>query len=281
MSSLQIDINSIPNVGLRDIFTRIDEATRVFGVEFYLIGARAKDLWLTARNIPPRRFTEDIDFAISMNSMEQFEALRNYLENTGAFIKSPNIPQRIYTADRAFIIDLIPFGKAAIDYHITFMDKDATRMSTLGLKEVFERSATVAISDNLEILTASLPGLVILKLIAWNDRPEVRSKDLSDIAFVIQHYFDLEDELIYEKHNRYFGGELEVDQIGALALGSEMKDILQRSEILYTTVVEILSAHVSQKDASPMIQIMAGAMEMDTDKVTQYIEYIIQGIKEK
>ena len=278
MSYLQININNIPNPKLKEILAILDKSMKSFGVEFYLIGARARDFWLAAKNIPPRRFTEDIDFAILMNSIEDFEKLKDYLENTGYFIKSKSFPQRIYTTDREFMIDLLPFVQIAKAYYVTFKDKDKTRMSTLGLKEVFEKSLPVAIDDKLEILTASLPGIIILKLIAWNDRPDSRSKDLKDIAFIIKNYFDLQDDLIYEKHNRYFGGDIEIDQIAALALGSEMKEILSISEVLRNVVKEILNTNAVLKDASPMIQIMQIEMELEADKITEYINLILQGI---
>lgn len=44
-----------------------------------------------------------------------------------------------------------------------------------------------------------LPGMVVLKLIAWSDRPEERDNDLSDILRIIQHYYNLNWDEIVEK----------------------------------------------------------------------------------
>ena len=280
MRYLEIDFKNIQNIILKEILLNLDVAMKKFGVEFYLIGARARDFWLSVNDIPPRRFTEDIDFAILMNSMEQFEELRDYLQDTGNFIKSTNIPQRMYTHDREFMIDLLPFGKVENAYYIYFKDKENTRMSTLGLKEVFEKSMPINIGGDVEILTASLPGIVVLKLIAWKDRPEVRSKDLIDISFIIQHYFDLESDLIYEKYNRFFGDELEVYQIAALALGGEIKEILSSSDILNKSILQLLNTQLNLRAKSVMIQIMTQEMNVDADKVIEYIELILKGINE-
>jgi len=215
-----------------------------------------------------------------MNSIEQFEELKDNLVKTDHFIKSTSNPHRVYTSDHKFMIDLLPFGKIEKSHYVTFKDKENTRISTLGLKEVFEKSIPVVIDHKLEILSASLPGIVILKLVAWNNQPELRTKDLKDISFIIRNYFDLQDELIYEKHNRYFGVDLDVNQIAVLALGREMKEIMFGSKVLLKTILEILNTQNSLKAASPMIQIMAIEMDLDIDKVAEYIELILKGIND-
>ncbi len=270
----------MPNAELQKVIERFDKAMKGFGVDFYLIGARARDLWLAAKDMVPKRATVDYDFAVSMQNLDQYKELLEYLENTGDFISDKNMPQRIYTSDRKYIIDLLPFGKIENAWYVTFDDKDKTRISTLGLLEVYGKSFPFSFEGNIEILAASLAGIVILKLIAWNDRPDVRGKDMKDISFIIANYFDLQGDLIFEKHNRYFEGDREIDQIAALALGSEMKEILASSEMLHKVVLEVLNKHANLKEASSMVQIMATEMEREFSKVIEYIELILQGINE-
>jgi len=57
MSYLQLNITNIPYPELKEILTRLDNLLKEYGVEFYIIGARARDFWLAAKDIPPRRFT--------------------------------------------------------------------------------------------------------------------------------------------------------------------------------------------------------------------------------
>lgn len=70
---------------------------------------------------------------------------------------------------------------------------------------------------------ATLPGIALLKFIAYDDRPENRQKDAADIANLIKHFFLLNEELVFEYHNDLF--ELEersLVSIGAIVLGREM-----------------------------------------------------------
>jgi len=57
-----------------------------------------------------------------------------------------------------------------------------------------------------------LPGMVILKLVAWSDRPEDRDQDPGDILKIIEHYFDYNYDEILEHHNDIFP-EGELDQL--------------------------------------------------------------------
>lgn len=66
-----------------------------------------------------------------------------------------------------------------------------------------------------------LSGMVILKLIAWNDKPEYRENDLADILKIIQNYYDIKFSEIVEHHYDIFP---EDDNIGIdqLLIGSEV-----------------------------------------------------------
>jgi predicted nucleotidyltransferase len=54
---------------------------------------------------------------------------------------------------------------------------------------------------------ATLPSIVLLKLIAFDDRPENRFKDPRNIINIILHFFDLQAELIYSQHSDLFAGD--------------------------------------------------------------------------
>lgn len=80
-------------------------------------------------------------------------------------------------------VDLIPFGDLEKEGVVTVKGTGFTSMNVEGVKEVFkEASAEIQIDDNKQFKVCTLSGIIILKLIAWDDRPEVRGDDIDDIA---------------------------------------------------------------------------------------------------
>ena len=51
-------------------------------------------------------------------------------------------------------------------------------MNVEGFKEVYEQASEELIIEDQRFKVCTLPGIVILKLIAWDDRPEVRRDDI-------------------------------------------------------------------------------------------------------
>jgi len=280
MNYREIDINNIPDPGIRDILVSLDTAFKEFGVELYLIGARARDFWFSAKDIPYKRFTQDIDFTVLIDNIEKYEKLRDHLHNTGSFIISNSFPQRVFSSDRKFMIDILPFGKIEKSYYVIFKDKDKTRISVQGMKEVYEKAVKFRISGGHEIKISSIPGLVILKLLAWNDKPDERQKDLKDIAVIMDNYFGLNDDMIYEKYNELFSRDLEIDEIAIIALGKEMKEIISNSEKLKNVVIEMLEKQLQLKEKSRMTEIIAMEIDIESEKIIRYLEFILKEIKQ-
>ena len=61
-------------------------------------------------------------------------------------------------------------------------------MNVAAFGKVYESSLTVSIGPELDLQIASLPGLTLLKLLAWADRME--SKDAQDVLRLIETYGD-------------------------------------------------------------------------------------------
>jgi predicted nucleotidyltransferase len=95
-------------------------------------------------------------------------------------------------------VDLLPFGEIEEFFTLHFHERRAD-LHVLGLQEVLEDSITIKIEDKIANISP-LPGMVILKLIAWSDLPEERGDVLFDILIIIQHYFELSFDAIVNQH---------------------------------------------------------------------------------
>ena len=145
-----------------------------------------------------------------------------------------------------------------------------------GLREVFARGTEgVTFDDNATYQVATLPAIVLLKFIAWDDRPEYRSKDLWDIGAILEYYFDCFSEDIYENHNDLFS-DRELEEISAYVIGRKIKYIIGESSDLHLRLINILT-----EKQETIIKIIAKSGEKPEDEVTQILKNLLDGILEK
>ncbi|CAB3677955.1 hypothetical protein LMG27174_02487 [Paraburkholderia rhynchosiae] len=61
-------------------------------------------------------------------------------------------------------------------------------MNVAGYAEALNSAVTVHIADHCEIPVASIPGLVMTKVIAWLDRGQSKPKDAVDFRYPLENY---------------------------------------------------------------------------------------------
>ena len=157
-----------------------------FGINFYLIGAVARDIWMTQIYAEPdRRTTKDLDLAVFINDTAEYDALLTWLVEQQGFARAQSSAFCLLypsaTGSGHVAVDLMPFGAIADEAgDVYFSGRGMERISTVGFTEVLAEAATVATPTGQQWRVVTLPGIVVLKLVAWQDRPE-RGKDAVDI----------------------------------------------------------------------------------------------------
>ena len=127
-------------------------------------------------------------------------------------------------------------------------------MSTLGFEEAFE-SARPEHVGGLAVPMASLPACVLLKFVAYNDRPAERVRDLIDIVHCFELYGDEPDARRYEiGEPEVDGTPVSYDEAGAHLLGQEVAALARRDSL---TVVCAVLASIDDEYARPIQQILA------------------------
>jgi predicted nucleotidyltransferase len=89
MSSYRISFEQIQqDPKLKDMLQALERGLKKFNIDYYLVGAVSRDVWMRGINkIPPGRTTGDIDFAIFINDKGIYEQL---IVHTGVlFIYNP------------------------------------------------------------------------------------------------------------------------------------------------------------------------------------------------
>ena len=167
-------------------FQRIAE---VQGVQFLLVGATVRQLILTGHyKIEERRKTYDLDFGVMLPGWDCYERLAHALEISGGFRQTKHRPHEFRYGTSNWI-DIIPFGAIGRDNAIAWPPEHASVMNIAGYEDVFRAAVEIDLGQDIRIKSASLPGYVLLKLFAWNDRPSERTKDLQDIWLLLENYY--------------------------------------------------------------------------------------------
>lgn len=195
------------------------------------------------------RTTHDVDVVVRAANWEEFEELKRRLVAVG--FRQLGTPHRLEygTAE----VDLIPYSRALAPGGKLEWPGEDRAMSTLGFEEAFE-SARPEQVGSLVIPMASVAGCILLKFVAYNDRPPERARDLIDIVHCLERYAE-EPET-----RRYEIGEVEADaspvlyeEAGAYLLGQEVA-ALARPESLAT--VRRVLALIEDEYARPIHQVL-------------------------
>jgi len=198
-----------------EILKTIDPVLRELACPYMLVGATARDLLLFhVYGNQPLRATVDVDFAIAVESWEKFSVVLHSILRSGLFKPFDRVPHRLFFGSNhpaGVPVDIIPFGGVAIrDKEIRWPRDLDTVINVAGFEDALAAAVSVSVADDLIIPVVSLPGLALLKLIAWTDRKV--DKDATDLLRVMKVYADAgnEDRLYGSSILERFGFDMEL-----------------------------------------------------------------------
>ena len=148
-------------------------------------------------------------------------------------------------------MDLLPFGEIKDkNAGVTIEDSGLTSLNMPGFKEIYDDGLPVVELEEIhKFKFCTLPGIVILKLVAWQDRPEIRRDDIKDVSNILKHFFDMYAEEIFENHNDLFGDNaFELHLIAARVMGIKINKIAKRNETLHNRLKDLLEVSTNNKD---------------------------------
>ena len=144
---------------------------------------------------------------ISIDSWERFDTVKSAILRAPDFLPSTAQPYRVlhktHAAAYATPIDILPFGEIATEmeaFRWPPPDTDLV-MNVAAFGDAYASSITVTAGPGFDLRMASIPGLVLLKLLAWVDKSE--SKQAQDVLRLIETYGDAGNE------DRLYGDDIE------------------------------------------------------------------------
>ncbi len=144
----------------KESFDIIDEIMQELGIPYYLIGVTAIALELLKKGIKPSRGTKDIDFAVMVSSIEEYERISDAMNLKG--FNKVAAPWTFYSERFDVVIDLLPFGEIEEKDTANFRGRNID-LHVLGFHEVMEEAVSVNIDEKIANIPP-LPGMVVLKI---------------------------------------------------------------------------------------------------------------------
>ncbi len=248
--------NNIPiSREVQEMLSSINTVIKNLGIDFYLVGAVARDCHLS--RLPgwqPSRKTLDVDLAVLVASEEQYIQLKESLLKTKLFTEHRTEPIKLFYRNEVEL-DLLPFGGIE-ENGVTILTKpNFMSLEMPGFELLNQYKNLFEVNEQLKLDICSLEGIVLLKLIAWDDRPE-RTKDLFDIKHIIHYYFELTSDDIYNEHfdlmKLYPTHESDyIQKVSAHVIGRKIANYLIEDKKLKQRIIQIL--HKREDDWWPFI----------------------------
>jgi predicted nucleotidyltransferase len=205
------------------------------------------------------RVTRDVDTVVHVRTWEEFAALKRRLIEAG--FREGQGPQRLYFGIAE--LDVIPYSPTLAPQERLEWPGEDRAMSTLGLAEALASAHPEAIGDELVLPMVPLAGCVLLKFIAYRDRPAERGRDLVDVVYCFERYAE---EPGGSRHNvagvTVDDQEVSYEEAGAHLLGTEVAALARPATL--TAIREIL-ARLADEDGQPLRQILAEEARWDEE----------------
>jgi predicted nucleotidyltransferase len=262
-----------------EILKLVVTAAGELNIPVFVVGATARDIILGhVYNVRIRRATEDIDFGIAVESWSQYERLKQILVENGKFRADRKATHRLWHGSKTdeMKIDFVPYGGVESPAgQIAFPPDNNFVMNTSGFAEAYENSLIVNLTDDLQIRVVSLPGLAVLKFIAYNDKPHERRRDLEDILFLMKNYLEAGNEdRLYEDADLMADDSFDLRTVGARLLGRDM------TKLLTSQTEEIISRHLSENNEGVGLANIIDAIKSSEKRLEDNFEDVAQMFQE-
>jgi predicted nucleotidyltransferase len=265
------------------IISALSEIQRVAGglnLDFLVVGATARDLVMEhLYSVGAPRMTKDIDIAVCVAHWDEYKALIDALLAAGKLTKRP--PKQSYDFGGT-MIDIFPFGDVAGENNaISWPPEHDTMMSTVGFMEAYLHSMTLRLSREpvLDIRVPTIPGLALMKILAWNEAYPNRPKDAEDLLFFMRsyQYAGIEDRLYEQEAGLLEDEEFDNELASIRLLGRDMAKMSNPDTA--RAIMGILNSETGSDSRYGLLSQMASFSD-NTEDILFRLEKLKQGFIE-
>jgi predicted nucleotidyltransferase len=171
------------------------------------------------------RQTYDLDIAVAISLDELPVSIRKL----AGWNQNPRREQE-WRSPEGVIVDIIPVGPDLLEAGYVVWPQSGHRMSLLGFRHVFERIHSVPLGPESQVNIATVPTIALLKIIAYQERPGDRGRDLGDIADILVGYLPDDDPRRFTPEIIATG--LNYEETCSFILGRELAEMVNEPERL-------------------------------------------------
>lgn len=266
------------------LYAAVAEAADKQGIQWMVTGAAGRVLLLEmVYGLPRGKATEDVDFAVMVESWDHYQAIVDQICEDSRFVRDARQRQRILGPEDTYL-DLIPFGGVeTADQFIHWPPERDFSMNVLGFRDACADAVLVTVNDNLPVPVVSPAGLVLLKIIAWKDRHHSHpGRDAGDIAYVLRHYnrIETEQKLFDDHYDAVEEAGYDIDFAAARVLGRRIGSLA--SPRTHEQLLSILGNEIQIGMDSDLVSDIAEWLPgYELERVLQVLEQLQTGLNDR
>ncbi len=222
------------------------------------------------------RKTHDLDLAVSLSVGEYSSDLKRL----SGWTPDPNFEPRL-SAPGGVRIDIIPAGPTLLTAGEIVWPKSGFRMSLAGLRLAFENNEEFQLAEDLTIFVARLSVIAVLKMLAYQEKPIERERDLPDLAYILEEFLTDEDPRRFD--DMVFELGLAYEEASAFLLGKEIGHIVNEEELAkVSSFLTILrdESHPTMAQSKMLISAPA-SWQKDQNILLRRLDVFDQGLRLK
>lgn len=191
------------------VLSDLARGLRALDIRFCIIGALVPELLLSVR---PHKFTKDADVAVILDSLADFDRLKERLSEFG--FERTSRAYRLTHRSGGWV-DVLPYSEHLAPTGRLDLGRDLS-FNMAGFEQVVPSAIDIRVTPDLTVPVVPLPLYVLLKLVAFGDRKE--PKDLASVLHCLRNYAE-EDERRYGLDHA--GGAVPFEHTTAYLLGED------------------------------------------------------------
>ena len=262
-----------------DALRMISEAAALRRIPFLLVGAMARDMLLQhTHDMSRERRTMDVDIGVMVGSWAEFSEFCETLADRG-FERNTTVTHR-FRSPKGVIIDAVPFGGLAdAKGFIVWPPDDDPMMCVTGFDDALRHCLQMEVNGGLVVNIVSLPGLAILKLLAWNDRRYASNKDAQDLALLLRLYGEVTKDRLFDSEGALMERHgFDMETAGAELLGQDMAAMASADTVLHLLRIMLENGEDTAPNEHLVRDISGHLPGREYQHAENMLKYILSGL---